>query len=279
MYDLEYRYGPEAMELEDSSIRRRRDGLDAGTINWISQGRLDFAPGGLVPGYGLEIEEVETKQEGETDFMHKMMVVGIYGPRPERRELGFPQIRQTLTGFDEIVDSIITQHPENYAPGVIAAGYANMVCVESPQTHLWQVPGSSTGTWWRVSPHYQGLIDTKPYSRQITCNEEVVSPSEPIIVTLPEGWDDPRKGQISLPKICVRDSRVVIVASDTGAIPGNVTPPDAPDIQFISITGTLTWRWPKGWKIASLDRTEIPGTLIALETISYEYVWPAVFGG
>jgi len=273
----EYRYGPLEMELEDSEIRRRRDGLDAGTVKFISNDRFAFPPGSFVPGYGLEVEECSTRQDGDTDFIHSLMVVGIYGARPARRLLGYPQENRVLTGFDSMVDAIITQDRTPYLPGTVMAGQPWMICTESPSALLWT---SSGGTkWYHVTPHYQGLLGSKPYKRQITVNEEVVNPEQPIIVTLAGGWDDARKAQVSLPKIMVRDTRVVTDVSPTASIPGNATPDNAPSIQAMSISGpNLVFRWPHNWKIASLDRDEIPGTLVALETINYEFVWPANFG-
>lgn len=271
-FPQEFRYGPAILELEGTKITRRRDGLDAGVLRIITPNYLDYPPGSIVDGYGLEVEESESEQDGLTDVIHTLRVVGVYGARPERRLLGYPQINETLVGFDQISDSIITTNPDNYGRGSVHATYGSMICVDSPRVNLWR-------NWWKVDPHYQGLIGSKTYKRQITVNEEVVSPQQEIVVSLPGGWSTPRKAQASLPKIMVRDTNVTLVDSPTDSIPGNSTPDSPPAIAGISLSGTgLVFRWPWAWKLASLDRDAIPGTSIALETLSYEFVWEAVFG-
>lgn len=269
-------YGFGIILLEDPKIRRRRDGLDGGNMKYLTQLEDSFLPGGADPLYpGMEIEEVESVQASETDWEHSLMTVGVRDLRPARRELGYPQISKMSSGFDEASDSIITKTPDDYDRGVVMAGNVHMICVDSPRTNIY-------GAWWRVQPRYNGIIGSRPYKRQITVNEDIVSPQVPITISLSGGWGTPAKGQVSFPKIVVRDSNVVTVASPTASIPGNLTPPSPPDIQSITIiTGDpsiLTLRWPNHWKIASLDRDEIPGTTIALETITYEFVWPAMFG-
>jgi hypothetical protein len=270
----EYRYGTGTILLE-KDIRRRRDGLDGGTMKFLSESETTFATGTTLGAYGyggLEIEEIGSTPDGETDWMHTLMVVGIIGSRDARREIGYPKKNKPLTGWDELTDCIITTTPDDYDRGVAHATHTNMVVVESPRENIY-------GSYWRVTPRYQGLIGSQPTKRMITVNEEVMNPADPIVVTgLTGGWTDPRKAQISLPKIVVVDTSIVIGSSPTATIPGASTPPDPPSIQSLTITGSnLTYRWPHHWKLASINRDELAGTSIALETLTYEYVWPASF--
>lgn len=271
----EYRYGTGTFEIEGRDIRRRRDGLDGGTMKFLSESQNTFLPGSVMTAWGypgLEIEEVSSAKAGEIDWEHTLMVVGIIDARGARRELGFPQQNKPLTGWDELTDSIITTSPDDYDRGTVHAGHSNMICVESPRVNIY-------GAYWRVTPKYQGIIGEQPTKRVITVNEEVMTPSEPLrIIGLPGGWSDYRKGQMSLPKIVVMDTSIIIGSSPTADIPGPSTPPDAPSIGSFSISGSnLTYRWPHAWKLASLNRDEIPGTIIALQTLTYEYVWPTSF--
>jgi len=275
-YNQEYRYGGlDAPLLLDQKIRRRRDGLDGGTLKYLSQDRDTFLPDQAAPTTGLTgliIEEVESEQVGEIDWEHNLMVVGILGNRLERREIGYPRIHERQVGWDDLTDSIITTNPQSYGRGVIHATYGNMICMESPRDNIY-------GNYWRVQPQYQGLLNAKNYyKRQITVNEEVMSPQDPVIVTLPGGWTTARKAQVSMPKIVVKDSQMVFGPSPTVIIPGRYTPPNPPAIQSLSMSGSdLTWRWPSLWKLASIDRDEIPGLDCALQVLTYEYVWPASF--
>ncbi len=271
---LEYRYGTGTFEVEGREIRRRRDGLDAGTMKFVSEAEDTFSPGDDLSAYGysgLQIEEVSSAKAGVIDWEHSLMVIGIASARSARREIGYPKIKKPITGWDELTDSIITTSPGSYDRGVVHATYSNMICVDSPRENIY-------GSYWRVSPQYQGIIGSQPTKRVITVNEEIVNPSQPIHVSYTGGWSGFHKAQVSLPKIVVMDTSIIIGDSPTAGIPGPSTPPSPPSISGITVSGAdLTYRWPNGWKLASINRDEIPGTSIALQTLTYEYVWPKSF--
>lgn len=141
--------------------------------------------------------------------------------------------------------------------------------------------GDGTSYWVTRDRSYRGMLAavTKQVSRKVTVNENIVSPSDPIVVTFPGGWPDARNAQVSFPRVVVEDTVVTLVAPPTGNLPGAYTPIDPPIIQSISITGSdLTWNWPHGWKLASIASTELfRGAGVYHQTIVYEYVWPAQF--
>lgn len=267
------KHGSDAPLLLERSIRRQRDGLDGGTLRYLSAGEFDFAPGVPPPGYpGLEIDDVSSDQDGE-EWVHTLSCYGVLGARAARREKGFPKRRKTLEGWDEATDSWIIQSAAlaNYQPGTAMVGHPTMFCVEAPDEVL-------HGNYVRVSPTYRGLLWSKPVKRVITSNGQVVSPSNPVIVGLPGGWATARKAQVSLPRVVCTDSYVTNAAAPTDSIPGNATPPDAPAVQVISISGDeVVYQWPHGWRLESVGSEELGNTGYRLLTLVYEYQYEKTF--
>jgi hypothetical protein len=264
-------YGSAEPLIVSTNMRRMRDGLDTGTIQVLSAGEFDYAPGSQPPRYGgLEIDDVSTERDG-ADFLHSLSCYGILAPKPQRRERGYPKIRKTLEGWDEASDSWITTEPDDFEPGAALVGHATMFIVESSPEHL-------HGSYYRVSLNARGLAWSKPVKRVIRCNEQIVSPSEPIIVNLDGGWEDARRGAVSLPKVVVIDSYVTNSAAPTDSIPGNATPPDAPDVLNLEVTGPdLVYQWPNNWKLADVSSDELGETGYRLLTLTYEFVYEATF--
>jgi hypothetical protein len=267
------KHGSAAPLLLEKNIRQQRDGLDGGTLKYLTPGEFDFRPGVPPPGYpGLEIDDVSTDTEGE-DYIHTLSCFGILGPRTSRREKGFPKRRKTLEGWDEASDSWIVKSSalDDFEPGSAMVGNPTMFCVEAPDEPL-------HGGYYRITPTYRGLLWSKPVKRVITSNGQVVSPSVPIVVDLPGGWEDPRNAQVSLPRVVCTDSYVTNSAAPTDAIPGNATPVNAPDVQVISVFGAeVVYQWPYGWRLESVSSDELGETGYRLLTLVYEYQYQKTF--
>jgi hypothetical protein len=162
-----------------------------------------------------------------------------------------------------------------FARGAAHASYATMYLID--------VKRSDENTdWQRVSVTYRGMMEPKPFKRIVTCNQQQISSSAPIIVSFPGGWLDARYATTNLPKIVCTDTYLTTDALATEEIPWSeddgATPPDPPDIRSLFISGDLTWNWPNGWSRTNEEHLDsIPLRGVNLKRRVTEYVWPAVF--
>jgi hypothetical protein len=138
------------------------------------------------------------------------------------------------------------------------------------------------GAWKVREENYQGVKTDKLLDREITVNESIQSPADPITVSLPDGFSTASKAKVSLPRIVVRDTFITFTAPDTTIIPGRATPPNAPSIQSFTITGSLVRNWPYQWKLASITDAQliygVTGVTARRVTLTYEFVWAAEYG-
>lgn len=264
-------YGASTFQRGNPRVVRSETDLDEMSVEWQTPAIDSFPTGGPPPGFtGMRIMRVETEEEvpGRA-YVHRLQCLGVVGSKGQKRT--DRQIEENLVGFDEASEVYLTRSPSSHARGDGMPGESNMYCVSAIKTEL-------RAGFWKVSKRYRGLIGTKPYQRQISVNEQVVTTGEPITNSLPGGWTGPQVGSLSLPRIVVTDSYVSTTAPPTGSIPGNSTPPDAPDVNAsISFSGIpLTFNWPDGWKLASLQSEQIPGKSIWLITLVREFVYEAV---
>ena len=137
--------------------------------------------------------------------------------------------------------------------------------------------------WQKVTATYRGMMEAKPYKRIITCNQQVISTSDPIFVSLPGGWEDARYTTANLPKIVCTDTYLTTAALATAEIPwgqaDGATPPAPPDIRSITVSGSnLMYNWPNGWSRTNEEHLDsIPLLGVNLKRRVTEYVWPVVF--
>lgn len=139
--------------------------------------------------------------------------------------------------------------------------------------------GTGDSQWVLRDRTYRGIANgvLKKLGRRVTVNENIVT-QDSITVNLPGGWTTARKGKVSFPRIVVEDTILTTTPPPTSSIPGNATPPNAPTVQTFNLSGTLTYNWPSGWKLASINSEELfLGAGVYHQTLSYEYVWPAEF--
>lgn len=257
-------FGETSFAMPGARFTRRKDGLDSGTLEWFSPNIVAFDPGATAPGYsGLIIQDVETEEDSPGRYVHRLQCLGVLGPKPNRRVKSSYQ--RTLDTFDEGSEEWIANTSTLIAVGDVSTQHESMFCVGVTSDEL-------EAGWYRLSAAYKGLITSKGYKRRISVNEQIISPSDPWIVALPGGWATPRKTEFSLPKVVVMDTYVSTTAPDTAAIPGQRTPPDAPAVQNLVISGAnLTWHWPWGWKLAGIDSDKIGSVYVT--TYNYEAVW------
>ena len=153
-----------------------------------------------------------------------------------------------------------------------------------PAMYLVSVSLSDTNTPWRTADcQYAGMLWAKPYHRTITVNGQQFSSSEPITVDLASGWpSDPRYSNFHLPEIVVTDITLETGALATSSIPAISTPPDAPSIMSLSLTGAdslFIWNYPFGWSLMAVDHVETLNAKISvsLTRATYRYIWPKIF--
>lgn len=251
-----------------NNVKRNLKGLDSGTQQWYSPAYDTFTAGDALdaPFDNLYIKGVSSDQDGN-EWVHNLDCIGLLSGA-DKREDGYPQIEDNLEGWDAIADSWVTTDPDLIAKGS-AFGSLDMYCISRQVSTLLDVATPI----YRVQARYKGFIDEKPYKRVITCNEQISSPKD-LTNLLTGGYPYPwPNNQIAFPKVVVRDTLITTVPPPQDLIPGAVTPPDAPDILTISISGSeLTRHWPHGWKLSSIDNYDmITGTDLYMYTLVYEY--------
>jgi hypothetical protein len=76
----------------------------------------------------------------------------------------------------------------------------------------------------------------------------------------------------------VTDRFITTSAPPTNVIPGNATPPNAPAIKVITVSGVdVTRHWPGGWRMSSVSGQQIGNNSLWENEISYEYQLPVTF--
>lgn len=264
-----HEYGLTRFQLAGARLTRRSEDLDQLVMEWQTPDRFAFTPGGKPPGYpGMTIMDVETEEDTESCFLHRLQCQGVVGVKLEK--VTQRTVRENLEGWDEGSERWLTVNPATHQRGDAMPNNAQLYCVSVEREEY-------RNGWWWISKDYRGLVGTKTYKRRITVNENIVSPGEPFVNELSGGWGTASKGQLSLPRVVVQDSYVSTSAPPTNAIPGASTPSDAPSLNTsIGFEGMeLVRNWPAGWKLASLESDQIPGKNLWLITLSREYVWSA----
>jgi hypothetical protein len=262
-------HGAEVVLME-SRTRTSVTALDDVVLTYCVPRRGMFVKGGTPEGFpGLRITDLDEREDGG-DIIATVYAGGLVGETTRR--IG-EDWRLSIEGWDECLVTVVALDTASFTLGSALSGSASMFLVEVGKRKRMD------GRWSQYSLVYQGIKDTKLTQRSITVNEDIYAPSDPIIVDLPNGWDEAAPGEVSMPRVVVTDTITTSTAPNTAAIPGNATPPDAPTIQSLSIFGPNLRRvWPNEWKIASMDSRELyKGAGVYILTISYEYVWPEKF--
>lgn len=265
-------HGPTGALLLSDELIEKLDGLDEGTLEYLVPDRFTFRAGGTPPDFpNLRIQEVRTRPEAD-EYLATLRVTGL---RDTSQRIVSREWSRDPFGWDECQVGIIAKNDVTFSHGTALTGYANMRLMEMGEADRLD------GRWLQHSLTYRGIRSTGLVSRKITVNENIVSPSEQIIVGLDGGWETAADATVSLPRIVVTDTEKSTTAPDTQQIPGPLTSPEVdarsfPTIQTFSITGdSLRKQWPNGWKWAAIDSEELYlGAAVYINTYTYEYVWP-----
>jgi len=168
---------------------------------------------------------------------------------------------------------------------IIAAEFCpGTVHPDWPAMYLVSVTLSDSNTPWRTAEcQYAGMLWSKPYHRTITSNGQQFSSSEPITIDLPSGWPSTALySNFHLPEIVITDTYLETTALATSSIPAISSPPDAPSIMSLSLSGAdnlFTWNYPFGWSFMGVDNVDKLNSQISisLNRRTYRYIWPKLF--
>jgi hypothetical protein len=266
--------GQHALMLMSEEIETSLDDFDVGTMEYFMPQQDSLVAGIPSPDYpGMIIKKVNARMEVDA-WIGRCSVQGLKSGTSRRIDRVFTR---NIEGMDDGNESWIVKGvvPSRFTIGGIpsgyadAAGYSNMRVISAPTQELW-------GGFKRVSLRYLGSLGAKSYKRRITCDGQVVQPTEVITVSFSGGWTA-KKGRIEMPEIVIEDTYVVTAQPNFAVIPGNETPPDPPAVAVFTITGDLTHQWPNGWTIQNITYDPIPGTAIGTSTRRYRYKWAATF--
>jgi hypothetical protein len=256
--------------LMEDRVRRSVSSFDEGQLVYCVPARGYFDLRQEAPGYpNMRIHDIE-EVDGPGDVIATLTCRGLMSG--DSKVIG-RQRRQGVFAFDMCDVEVVTRRPEIYTAGSALSGSASMFLVERGLEEMLD------DLWWKLRLSYQGIESTKLRQRVVTVNEDIVSPSDPIVVNLPGGWDTATKGQVSFPSIVVTDTVVTRTAPPTNAIPGNAVPDNAPPVRVFGVFGTdLTRHWPNKWKLSDINSTELfLGAGVYHTSLSWKYQWEYTF--
>jgi hypothetical protein len=255
--------------MDTVRITQSRSGLDtarqkfwAPTANYLTEDQTHPD----LPGFYTEDVDIDgSEAEGyEYDVMSK----GLRGSK-HRRVDGYPRPEDKINDFDTETDQWLTTNPQHFVKG---GHYNGKVCISCSRDKL-----HDRLSVYRVTAQLVGIGGgSRRVQRTISCNGQQVS-REQLKVNLERGWNDFRKGVVSVPKVVVVDTYLSTAPPPTSNIPGNAFPIGAPPVRNINLTGPdLTHFWPNGWTYTVSGQQPF-GTDVSLWRNDYIYEWvPAV---
>lgn len=181
----------------------------------------------------------------------------------------------TLAGAAVTFSSDVT------AGQIVAADFfEGTVHPDFPAMYLTQVRLSQTaGCVHEIAEcTYTGMRWNKCYRQTITCDGQVVSPSDPIYWNMSGGWNTPERASVMMPEIVVIEEYVTTNAAPTNSVPGTSNPVSAPSVLNITVEGNVVRQWPSGWGFHS---TQVVDSINAGRTVkilrnTYKYLHPYI---
>lgn len=244
-------------------IKQRGDGLDAGTLTFTGLNEHDFKIGQSITQIpGMYVDDVESTDLGDA-WEHVVTASGLL--TAQRMLKGSPKIKINDSDWDTVTVRMLSANPNAIIKGQLGSYGGYTVCAEAEHE-----PAHVAGRIHLISAIFKGIIQPKSYRRVVTNNGQVVS-SDKLTVNLPGGWTTAQKGVASLAKIVVTDTYFSLTPPDTGSIPGTQTPPNAPAVKLITLSGAdLTKHYPSGW-VYTCGYRQLPG--VSLYEIDRAYEW------
>lgn len=260
--------------MTDYRVRRSTRDLDRAQFVMMCDRRGMYNPGGVSPMFpNLRIQDVEERNVAG-DVEVTLDCEGLIDTNSKRTDLVWSE---DPFGFDVAREERVVVEGSIFTWGAALSGFANMRLLGVGER------ANLDNRWARRGLEYRGIKKAGLCDRRVTVNENIVNPAEPVVVGLGGGWADPRPASISLPRVVLMETVKSTVEPATSQIPdGNLTVPISgfafPSVQTFSLSGTLTYNWPNGWKLASIDSVQLyAGVGIYVNTYTYEYVWLAQF--
>lgn len=242
------------------------DDFDRGQLEYLCPTRTYIKDGQVAPGFpGLIVQRARASQRAGDYFI----TCDCAGLLMESSKIISTDRQLTPHDFDQVTIREIVAAGTGFVWGSGVEGCNTTSASEKQLDSHWLIRT-------RVA---QGISSHKLRQRVITVNENIVSPSVPVRVLLPGGWRDYRKGRISMPRVVVTDTYVDHNLPPTGAIPGNLTPPNAPPVQVIVNSGSdFVYNYPANWKLSNISYQRLlEGYTPGKHSLSYEFVFPTDF--
>lgn len=264
--DAILKHGETTPMLVENAFRTSIDALDTASLVYdCCLDRNAYRFGEPAPGYsGLYIDQVDHTQDGD-EWKLALGCSGVYGNKGFRQVIGYPKITENLEEWDRVEDKIISSNRYAFRQGQFGSYGGSMVCISATAEPL-----NRSKSYWVCSGSFLGLITQKPYKRQMTCGNQVITGDE-IVWPLENGWSVASKGSVALSAPVVSDTYLSTLRPQTGLVPGSSTPPNPPQVRIIAASTTNPRRyWPNGWELTISSR-QIAG--VQLYENTYTYRW------
>lgn len=269
-------HGASGILLNSEEITVSLDSIDEGNLEYLCPAINSLLPGAVAPDYpGLYIQSVTARPEAD-EWILRCRVRGLQSGSTKRTALSWSE---DPFGWDVASEERIELATATFAWGSRAlAGFNNMRLMKVTSEDLLD------GHWMKRNIEHKGIKKLGLYDRELSANESIVNPGDPIIVSLEGGWPDGRKGKIAFPRITFTETFKSLQPARTTAFPAPWPglPPSGipfPRPRIITITGSdLNYNWPNGWKVNNIAAKELfAGANIWLLTYYFEYVPLAEF--
>lgn len=256
---IKHGYDAEAYEVEAPKLKISADGVDTLSLSYAAPTRTAFTRGAAAPSpwTSFIISDIDQTQDAD-EWLLNLQCEGL---QSEKQTKGHPQIDDRSDGWDTVQDEYITSNRRKFQRGQTGNYGGTTICTAVSETKL------STNVY-KVRGTFTGLITPKNYSRSVTCNGQTFNGD--YVVNLESGWGTARRSQIDLPRLLVTDTYYTTSKPDTSNIPGNATPPNAPNVRVITFTGEVISHWPNGWSL-TISYRQLPGVTLYEVDYIYEY--------
>lgn len=257
--------------LTEERIRTSLHDLDRGSLVYHAADADAFEIGDQPSGYGYMYVQDIARRAMPGFYEFTLDVEGIISGAAKRIGLSWSE---DPFGWDIAHEERIESVSYNRPWGSALGGYSTMRFLNQDSED------KLDNVWARRRLQWKGIRRRGLFERKVAVNENITKPADPIKVTLQGGWTDFRNATISFPRVVLTERFKDTIRPRTELIPGPwYGPPPSgigfPLVQVFNLSGSdITYNWPNGWKIASIDSEELySGSGIWINTYTFEYVW------
>lgn len=264
--------------LTRDGVRSSLRDLDKGTLEYKCANYGAFILGATAPLFpGLTIQDIDERRAPDGNIECTLDVQGLRAGTSKQTALAWQEDPFSFDVAEQ--ERIELKSATDFTWAAALTGYANMLLVGPVGTE-----DRLDNRWVRRKYQYKGIKKTGLTHRQTTVNDNIVSPSDPIIVNLGLAGDHAGalRSSVSLPRVQVTETLKSTSLPNMTAIPGVAGTPLSgvafPAVTLISISGDVVYNSPYGWVIKSIAPEQLhANSAICVVTAVYEYVWPTQF--